>query len=149
MKQRDASDGSLYPAKVINTIPHIAGDGGESSGGNLATKLNSAYASTHIFVTYLSTGDANQALTSATNPAKEMSYNGVFLGAAPFTSVTEGKYTFWSYEHLMYRSSLASTKLTVATALATKISTDTATVKESAMSVQRPTDGAPITAKYF
>ncbi len=141
VNQYDISTGAPYVAKPINGVSYAAGNGGESSGGNLATKLIAATST--VYVTYFSTGDAATAITGG---AKEMTYNGVTYSDA---AVKEGKYTFWSYEHLMYRPELTGVSLSFATSLVTKISTDTATLKDSEMQVQRATDGAPVTAKYY
>lgn len=135
-----------YPAQTINGIPVPIGEGGESSGGTVATNLTATTdRNVGYSVSYLSTGDAGTAITGG---AKELSYNGVTLDPSPFTNLKEGKYTFWGYEHLMYKSSLATDKKTVASTLATQIIGTDATVKLSDMKVQRATDGGLVSPNF-
>ena len=139
---------SLVVTSTINGVVVPTGQGGYSSGGNLATALQGLTNATVGYnISYASTGDAATAITGG---AKELSYNGVTLeAAAPYTSVIEGKYTFWGYEHLMYKTTLDATKKTVANTLATQILNVDATVKVGDMQVSRPTDGGLVTANYF
>jgi hypothetical protein len=146
--QYDASNGNIYPDETINGIAYTNGNGGEASGGNLATKMFSSYAASNIFVTYLGTNDASKLLTSGTNPGKELTWNGV---AYSDSNIKQGKYTFWGYEHLYYLSSLTGTAKTVADTIANQIKTVDATqsgYKISDLSVKRDTDGGVVYANY-
>lgn len=132
-----------YPQQTVNGITFPEGQGGEASGGTLATNMTATTtASTGYSVTYLSTGDANTAITGG---AKELQYNGVTYS---LPALQEGLYTFWGYEHLMYRSTLAGTTKTVADTLANQIKTVDATVLLSGMRVTRPTDGGLVTQNF-
>ena len=139
---------ALVAPQTVNGVSVGSGQGGYSSGGNLATAMKLvANATVGYSITYLSTGDAATAMSGGA--AKELSYNGVTLEAsAPYTSLLEGKYTFWGYEHLMYKSTLDATKKGVATKLATQIHDTDATIKIGDMQVSRPTDGGLITPIY-
>ena len=138
---------SLVAPQTVNGVSVGSGQGGYSSGGTLATAMTAlANATVGYSITYVSVGDAATAMAGG---AKQLSYNGVTLeSAAPYTSLLEGKYTFWGYEHLMYKSTLDTTKKGVATKLATQIHDTDATVKLGDMQVSRPTDGGLITPVY-
>jgi len=155
----------LYPVQVINGVStQFPGNSGESSGGTLRAFTNktldaSAYsandpntnATAGYYVTYLGTSDAATALTAAVKPAVALNWNGVPFSPA---AVQQGQYTFWGYEHLVYRPNLAGTALTFATALKNQIlGTAAATlapnVKVSDMQVSRTTDGGQVAADYF
>ena len=128
------------------------GNGGYSSGGTLADMLRNHTTGTGTigghYVTYLSTGDANRAITGSGSSntgasyanAKELTYNGVAYSA---TAVQEGSYTFWGYEHLSYNTA-DSGIATVAEDLATQIHDTDATasgILMSSMKVTRNSDG--------
>jgi hypothetical protein len=71
----------------------------------------------------------------------ELMYNGVPYSAA---NVQQGRYTFWSYEHLMYRNTLAPASITVAQLIAQQILTQDATVSGvlvGSMQVSRRVEG--------
>ena len=135
--------GQDYVAQqIVNGITFPTGQGGYSSGGTLATAMSATGSLAAIggyYMTYLSTGDAATAITGG---AQEMTYNGV---AYSTTAVAEGKYTFWGYEHLMYKSTLTGVPKTVATTLANQILNTDATIKISSMNVVRTTDGGLVT----
>lgn len=132
-----------YPQQTVNGIVFPVGQGGEASGGTLATNMGaSTTASTGYSVTYLSTGDAATAIAAG---AKELQYNGVTYS---LPVLQEGLYTFWGYEHLMYRQTLSGATKTVADTLANQIKTTDATVLLSSMHVTRPTDGGLVTQNY-
>jgi len=106
----------------------IAGNGGNSSGGTIATNLGGTTASVQLknaagvnigaatAVNYLSIigfSDSNTAVN--TNLAKALSWNGVGVTPASALSVgdtskiTNGAYTMWGYEHLLYSGDLSAT----------------------------------------
>ena len=99
------------PGATINTIYYGDGDIGYSSGGNLATAFSQTSSGLYI-VGYISRGDSK---TPIANGAAELTWNGVMDSDK---NITEGAYTFWSYEHLYYRNASASA---FANALANKI----------------------------
>jgi hypothetical protein len=107
------------PAESIDGYSMPLGDGGYYSGGNLATGISTAFASgvtDTVLMTYLGVSDAKSALTATgTNrqAATLMAYNGVTFNpyvssAANSSLIYEGKYTFWGYEHLNYKSGAAA-----------------------------------------
>ena len=128
-------------ATLYNGITVPVSYGGYSSGGSLATAMGSTTnATTGYSVTYLSTGDAATAIGLG---AKELTYNGVLYSAI---AVAEGQYTFWGYEHVMYKGTLDHTttnvKYPTVQALIANLTSTTATVKLSTMHVSRTGDGA-------
>lgn len=149
--QYDIATGNLYPTQVINGITYTTGKGGESSGGNLATKMKSSGANgTKVYATYLGIGDAIAATTGSPGTggvlARALSYNGVPFSIA---NVENGKYTFWSYEHLLYSQTLGGNAKTAADTIAAQIQlevTDPAgkTINLNDMTVGRAGDGSPV-----
>ncbi|MEA3207208.1 MAG: hypothetical protein QOE70_265 [Chthoniobacter sp.] len=149
-------------ATVLGTV-YPVGHSGYNSGGSLADALATPGSSTATnggwIVSYLGRNDATRACSGAGNTAHRLTYNGVAdwtdgtstipggAGvAADDASVIEGKYTFWSYEHLMYRSGFAGA--TVANLIADRIKNFDATVsgiKLSAMHVGRTVEGGEVT----
>ena len=161
-----------WPAETINGVPVSAFNSGYSSGGDLSKETRAvtsdpvtvqigasttSYPAANITrVAYLGTGDADSNLLNAGSPAAgtELSYNGVTLGNVggnynTATAVTEGKYTFWGYEHVLYNSAtIAADVQTVADKLATQIHDVDSPVLLSNMKVQRSTDGATVLNSY-
>lgn len=143
-----------WPASKINGIDVAVFNGGYSSGGQLAGAAASTTPANFTLVTYLGVNDADN--TALKNGAVELSYNGVLLGPAAGTpasynnntALTEGKYTFWGYEHMYYRASTASVVKTVADAIAGDLKTADAQVLLGSMKVQRTTDGAVVLPTY-
>jgi len=134
-----------YAEQIINGITVPEGQGGEASGGTLAGLIgnNAATAGTGFSITYLSVGDATTAITGG---AKELTYNGSLYSV---NAVASGQYTFWGYEHLMYRSSLAGDSKTVADLLRDRLKNfDAAAPLLGAMRSSRPTDGGLVTNNY-
>ncbi len=138
-----ANTPKLYPAQTINTILYPVGQGGESSGGTLAgtTKMGKANLN-FTYVSYMSTGDA---ATLVANGGATLTYNGVPYS---LTNVQQGLYTFWGYEHLLYKPSLSGVKLTTANSLVSQITNTDAPIKLSDMSVMRDVDGGIVAADY-
>ncbi|MEP6669134.1 MAG: hypothetical protein ABJF10_08280 [Chthoniobacter sp.] len=160
---------NLYPATTINGVPITDGNSGESSGGSLRGFTNhvldaSAYDpngfgyTAGYVMTYLGVSDAASAIGGS--PAGvPLLWNGVDFSV---TAVQEGQYTFWGFEHILWRSNLGdgttdggpAVKLTFGNNLKTGIlNTAQASlqpnVKLSTMNVTRLKEGAQITAKYF
>jgi len=78
--------------------------------------------------------------------ANNITYNGV---PATFLNVTDGVYSFWSYEHFNTLTSLAGVALTNAQAIANQLTTTDAGdfvfgVPIGNMGVSRAGDGQPI-----
>ena len=138
-----------YRAQTVLGTPYTAGHSGYSSGGTLATTLNTpvataardALSSKFALIAYFGVNDANGVNGGNNN----LTYNGVAYSAE---NVRQGRYTFWGFEHLMYRSTLAGNTKTVADQIATQIRTTDAAVSGvllSTMRVSRVTEGAVIT----
>ena len=144
--QIQASSGAVtgntaYPATTTNAaISATLGRGGESSGGTLATLMgNTTSNTTGFFVTYMGTSDAATAVAAG---AHRLTWNGVPYS---LSAVQNGQYTFWSYEHLAYRSDVAADIKAVADAIANQLINVDATIKLSTMRVQRSGDGTVVT----
>ena len=144
-------------------------ESGYPSGSNLARALRYSWPATGMtpasrnggtFVSYLGGSDwgtANAAhnppTTVGAGPARELSWNGVPYS---FSNVAEGKYSFWGYEYIMYKSDLTGDAQLMATTLTTNLSTLPATANPatavvlnlSDMKVQRSTDAGVITPGY-
>ena len=58
--------------------------------------------------------------------------------------VQEGRYTFWTYEHLMYPTGLVSTKKSVADKLALRIQNFDAPIQLGSMHCSRASDGGVV-----
>lgn len=138
-----------WPASTVLGINYPTGHSGFSSGGTMATNLNTpvaasardAFNAKFALVAYFGVNDANGVNGGANN----LTYNGVAYSA---DAVREGRYSFWGYEHLMYRSTLTGNARTVADQLASQIKNTDATasgVLLSTMHVSRVTEGAVIT----
>jgi hypothetical protein len=141
-QQYDISTGNKYPAKAINGISFGVGNGGESSGGTLATKMTQTTA-VRTYVTYLSINDYTA--TAQPGGATALTWNGVAYTA---NDVIEGRYTFWSYENLAYRASYTGLGKQFADAVATQITNETSPILLSAMQVGRAVDGGAIVNNY-
>jgi len=142
---------AAWPAATVLGISYTTGHSGFSSGGTMATNLNTPVAATAVdafkakfaLIAYFGVNDANGVNTGKNN----LTYNGVAYSA---DAVREGAYSFWGYEHLMYRSTLAGNSKTVADQIAAQIKNTDAAVSGvllSTMNVSRVTEGAVITRK--
>jgi hypothetical protein len=139
----DAPPYVLEPSATINGIFEPVGDGGYSSGGDLANGIANTTSGSTCFLTYLGLGDAGTAIS---NGAHALTYSGV-----PYSigAVEEGQYTFWGYEHLYYRDTTVATVKSVADKLALQIfNTDAPAPHYSDMKVSRKTDGAVVTQNF-
>jgi hypothetical protein len=133
----------LYAADTINGISFAAGESGEASGGTLAdtshmgkTGLGNSY------VSYMGTGDASKLVG---NGGATLTWNGV---PYTLTAVEQGQYTFWSYEHLFYKTSLSGVKLGFGESLVNQLVTVDSSPKLGEMNVVRAADGGVVTADY-
>jgi len=150
-----ASHGA-YPGATLNGIVYDDGNMGYNSGGTVATVMRATTSAIGgYYVTYLSKSDAATAIAAADSTgsaATALNWNGV---AYTDTAVTEGQYTFWGYEHVLY-GTLSGDAGVFAPALATAIkgtnsSTGTASasgINFYAMNATRPGDGAGVTPGY-
>ena len=142
--------------------PDAVGNGGFESSSSLRTvlgatstsvqRLNSAGAPTGspeslLLVSWVGISDAT---TAVTNGAKALSYNGVGitpaspLSAADIAKVTQGSYTVWSYQHLMYNATNDTPEMqAVLSELTTKVPLNlgTAGIDIALMAVSRGDDG--------
>lgn len=142
-----------WPDETVNGTLISSPNGGYNSGGKLAGALGASTSGMVIYSDgvnasgtngdlfgYLSTSDYG----SKAGNAHSLAFNGV-----PFstTAVQEGQYTFWSYEHMYYRT-LTATQKTALTTIATGLYFTYATIPIPSMHCKRLSDGAAITAKY-
>jgi hypothetical protein len=160
----------VWPAETINGVPVGTFHSGYSSGGDLSKAMRAVttdpvtvtvgittgtYAAANLTrIAYLGTGDADSNLLAGLNPGVELSFNGSFLGNVGgnynnSTVVTEGRYTFWGYEHVLYNTSTIAVDVKgVADSLATQLHDTDSPILLSNMKVQRTTDGANVTNSY-
>jgi len=128
----------------VGNVAFFAAANGYSSGGSLAAEMNATNSINVLpgwLVTYLGINDSN----TVNAGANDLTYNGVPYGP---TAVEQGLYSFWSYEHLLYRTAgTAANVVTVANGLASQIRNTDATVSgilATSMAVERSSEGAPI-----
>ncbi|MEK7951846.1 hypothetical protein [Luteolibacter soli] len=131
----------IWPAQVT-PIAYDAGNNGYTSGGNLRSALAAKSFSTlgGYYVSYLGINDSN---TVVTGGGKRLKWNGVDYSD---NNVREGKYSFWGYQHMFYRSTLTGTHLTKVNAIRDNIVSTVAApnVKLTDMKVSRISDGTLI-----
>jgi len=139
----------LVPAETVNGIFFDVGNGGYSSGGDVAVAMEQTTAAIGgYYVSYLGIPDATTALAGG---AVELSWNGNFFSD---TAVQQGKYTFWAFEQLCYRNNYGTVDAngkTVADLLATQIKNVDAVVAGeliSTMKVTRSVEGGLVTPTY-
>ena len=133
-----------WPANTVNGFSYPIGHSGYSSGGTLAGDLSKkVIPSLNTFlIGYLGRPDA---ATAVAGGGVALSYNGV---TDTDTAVQQGQYTFWSYEHLLYKPTFSGVAKDAADALAKQIhDTDSAVAGEvlSTMAVGRQVEGGPVT----
>lgn len=136
---------SLYPENTINGINFPAGSDGNTSNGNLATTVLTSTTLAGIggyYISYLPTLDAANAVAAG---ARILAYNGV-----PYSpqAVSEGTYTLWAYEHILYKDGLTADQNTVLDTFSEQLRTTDATLLIGALKVSRPIDGGIITPNY-
>ena len=139
-----------WPANTVNGISYTQlGHSGYSSGGTLASALNTPvntgatdyYGNKFALISYAGISDA----VNVNGGNNYLSYNGVPYSAA---NIQQGRYTFWSYEHMDYRSTLSAAQQTVAQLIAQQIITTDASVSGvtlGSMQVSRTVEGAIVT----
>ena len=151
-----------YPANTVNGLSFPVGHSGIKSGGDVAKTIytpvdinaRDQFGGKFGIITYLGAGDAQSAIKSPST-AFVLNYNGVSgqlaLSGDPIpstaTNITNGAYTFWSYELLDYAPTLAGPAKTVADQLAQQIITTEAHysgIALSAMNVSRSVEGGVI-----
>ena len=157
-----------WPSESINGVPVAAFNSGYSSGGDLSKAMAAtvtdpvtigatSYPGSNVtFIGYLGTGDADANLLNPGNPrlGAELSYNGVLLGNVggdygTVPALTEGRYTFWGYEHLLYNAATIGTdQKSAADTLATHLFDGGSQILLSNMKVQRTSDGTVVTNSY-
>ncbi|MGB8353937.1 MAG: hypothetical protein WCD79_08640 [Chthoniobacteraceae bacterium] len=99
----------IWPAATVAQVSYPAGDSGFTNGPDLAYAMNQVPAATDsglgifpaIFVGYLSVGDA-AGVASGNNA---LLYNGAACTAA---NIENGQYSFWSYEHMYWKTTNAN-----------------------------------------
>ncbi len=129
----------LWPQTVVNGITFTEGNGGFSSGGTLVNAMTKdTTALGGFYVSYMSNGDAATAIAGG---ARELAYNGV---TASTTAIQQGLYTFWGYQHLLYKTTLTGIKKSTADTLANQILTVDSPILLSTMKVKRNSDGGLI-----
>ena len=137
------SSHKVWPAETVNGIAFDEGNSGYASGGSLVTAMQATTSAINgHYVSYMGVSDADSAIAGG---AVELTWNGV-----PYSldNVKQGKYTFWGYQHLMYRSTLTGTKKTAADAIANQIKTVDSPILLSDMKVERPADGGIVAPRY-
>jgi len=150
----------LWPVETYSGVSsQFLGNGGQDTGKNLAPFLSAtltanAYklgntfpnATAGYYISYLTPQDGDNA---ATHGAVELKWNGVPYST---TNIAEGRYTFWTYEHLFYRSSLSGVEKAFADALRDQIKNVDAAVAGiflNQVNVSRSGEGTIVKAKYF
>jgi hypothetical protein len=136
----------VYAQQTVNGVVFPPGEGGESSGGTLAgtTKMRKAGLA-QSYVSYMGPTDATTLVNGGVDGGGTLTYNGVAYSPA---AMQQGQYTFWSYQHLMYKSTLSGTSLTFAEGLRDRLIDFDGNPLLSSMSVVRSGDGGVVTADY-
>jgi len=126
-----------------NNYPIVTISGGGGTGATATATVTNGVI-TAIAVTNGGSGYTSTPTVSITGGAL-MNWNGVPYST---TAVQEGQYTYWSYAHMMYRSTFSGTAKTVVNQIATQLKNQDIVVGGnsllSAMQVGRAGDGAPV-----
>lgn len=133
-----------FPAETVLGKSYPEGQSGYSSGGSVVTELGRTVTNSSVgyIVSYLGKSDAT---TASSSGAAWLKYNGVDLTDA---NIQNGKYTFWSYEYLMYKPSLSGVAKDASDLLAQQLKTTDAAsagIVISTMNVGRTAEGEPVT----
>lgn len=146
------TDQNLFPATTFKDIPYGLGESGYSSGGILAGLVrNTTLAGIGgYYITYMGTGDLTNAIAplpgiGGAAPARALTWNGESFSVQ---NVQEGKYTFWTYQHLGTNPGASTEVKAGATALASKIILEIAEIPFDTMQVSRATDGGVVVNDY-
>ena len=144
-----------WPASVVNNIPLGVGDGGYSSFTGLLAALsaNTGGVNGAIGGYYLTGLSSDDAVTAIAAGAKEVTWNGNSLGTlgtvgTSSSALSEGRYSFWSYIHVHYRSSLGGTQLAFATAVFNRLHDYDSTVLLKDVNVFRSADGDSVLPNF-
>ena len=115
----------LYPAETVLGTDYGDGESGYASGSSVSTAVKATTTAGFTggkpgltggyLVSYMGRKDAQGAITAG---AKELTWSGF---PDTDTAIEQGQYTFWGYEHLMYRSTLVGPQLTLAGRIATQL----------------------------
>jgi hypothetical protein len=138
-----------YRAETVLGVSYPAGQSGYASGGTVGTAMTRTGSNDTLvplanrcwLIAALSVSDASTAIGGG---GAELLWNGVQYSP---DNVRNGKYTFWSHEHMFYRTDVDSAKQPVLDALATAmkdIDPGTDAVQLNTMTVNRAQEGAPI-----
>lgn len=132
----------VWPTETINQVPSAFGNGGYSSGGNLSKALGANYASFPmanvpgaasytptglVLIGYAGYADATNGIHAITSAAKGLMLTWEGVGYTD-QAIEQGQYTFWSYEHMYYKSTLGTTNAaakTIADGIAGKLVNET------------------------
>ena len=140
----------LYPAGVIastGVYDPNAGDTGYPKFGTtdtsgLLSAITAIPTDTHAYyISYFNTADATEAKAHG---GEELTYNGVTFSQ---NAVSEGLYTFWSYEQIFLSPTISGNKLSFANAV-TAAFPALSVSPLSGVNVSRTVDGGPITTLY-
>jgi hypothetical protein len=141
--------GSTFSSANIAVWPetstYVEGNNGYDSGGKLVGALQKTSTDGTVLIGYAGLSDSKSAISGGT--LVELKWNGVPYSAA---NVQEGKYSFWCYEHLFYKSDLTGTTKTVVDAIGTQTGNNPgdAGLTLSSMHASRVGDGAPVDSAY-
>lgn len=143
------TDQNLFPATKFKGIDYGVGESGFSSGGNLATLVRTTTLAGigGYYIAYMGTGDLNAATAAGGTgtPARALTYNGESYSVQ---NVQEGKYTFWTYQHLGTNPNASAAVKAAANAIAQKIILEIAEIPFDSMQVSRATDGGVVVNDY-
>lgn len=131
------------PKAIVDGILWDYGHGGYSSANTQVTDVSRTVLSSlnSFFIGYSSIDNASV----IANGAVALSWNGVPYSVA---NVQQGKYTFWSYSHLLWRNGLSAVAQNALALLATQIrDVDAAQggVLVGSLAVERSAEGEPVT----
>lgn len=151
---------ALWPVETTFSGSSLfKGNSGASSGSTLAPYLTAVLgsntytaadpnATAGFYISYLSEQDADT--VAIANGAVALKWNGV-----PYSrqAIQEGNYTFWGYEHLLYRAATTGIFRQFGDTLALQIKTTDAgpagQIFIDTMKVSRQSDGGVISPTYF
>jgi len=154
-----ATDAGTGTGLTINSFTAFnlgTGQAGYASGGSVKNVLlnavtgNSPNGNPYIILGYLGEGDSPTAgvLAGVGSAGQELKYNGQTYGSDLY-AVQNANYTFWTVEHMYYRSSLSTAKQTVAGTIATALKSTYATAYASgillpSMNCSRSSEGTVV-----
>lgn len=155
------------PGGTDNRVLGVAtplGHGGYVTFGPLLTAITSTWANGNIYLTVLASGDADSALQGG---AKEVSWNGVYLGTlgtygningeennptsvgSSSPALSNGSYDLWGYVRLPYRNNIGVVQKQVLDAVAQRLIDFESPVLLKDVNIQRFQDGGRIELGQF